>query len=176
MNIVSRAGVNEFFAQVFDVAVDEIDAVEQVCIVATQVLGDAFLGDDPVRIGKKIQQQRVLRTGEFDFFPTNGNGLLGRVDQDFAELDQALTVEGFTALQRPDTGVEFGEVERFGQVIIGPEVEAFNFIRQAVSGGNDDDAGLLVPVFQVPDDGEPGAIGRPMSTRMQSYSYTSALS
>ena len=58
-----------------------------------------------------------------------------------------------TAHDAPDTGAQFRQMERLGQVIVGPELEPLDLVIERIPGRNDDHAGrfaLPPELFEYP--------------------------
>ncbi len=59
-----------------------------------------------------------------------------------------------------DAGAEFGQVERLGQIVVGPEFQSFDLVVQRVAGRDDDDPGAAAPLLQLFEQPQSAAAGQ----------------
>ena len=65
----------------------------------------------------------------------SANGALGRVEFQIGDFDDGGLCFIFSPHHRPDPGQQFGEQERFDEIIISPEFQARDSVLRSVLGG-----------------------------------------
>ena len=117
-------------AQPVDVGINGV--LEAGVIVAPNKIQQLRARIDPAWISGELHKKVELRGRELDFVPVNTDAALFPVDIQCAGADRRL--DGAGLLNKPilppensfHTGEEFGNAEGFGQVIIGPDIQARN--------------------------------------------------
>ena len=100
--------MDQLFAQVLDVGIDEIKAVEHIGLVPRQVFGDAFLTQHPVAVGQEVEQQTIFRTRQIERMLVDLHLLFVHPYTDLIKFYALLSVKLLAPQQRFDAGVEFG--------------------------------------------------------------------
>jgi len=59
-----------------------------------------------------------------------------------------------------DAGAEFGQVERLGQIVVGPEFQSLDLVVQRVAGRDDDDPGPAAALLQLFEQPQSAAAGQ----------------
>ena len=71
-----------------------------------------------------------------------------RVDNNVCQVDMHFAILLFPADDAFDPGIQLGQVERLGQIVVGTEVETGHFIFDRVFGGDDDNTVFLPHLLQ----------------------------
>ena len=106
-----------------------------------------------VRAAHKIVEDVVLLAQQFHLAPGHLHTAAVGVEADIPHVEALLPVALVTAHDAPDTGAQFRQMERLGQVIVGPELEPLDLVIERIPGRNDDHAGrfaLPPELFEYP--------------------------
>ena len=131
----------EFLAEFVNVNVEHVG--HGVVVFVEEVFVEEVAGDDFVSVLDHEFGHGVFAGGDFDCFAFEGDGFGGGVDGDVADGEFGAAFSSVTADDGADAGDEFGEVEGFGEVVIGAVVESFNLVANGVEGGEHEDGGLF---------------------------------
>ena len=94
--------------------------------------------DHMVRAAHKIVEDVVLLAQQFHLAPGHLHTAAVGVEADIPHVEALLPVALVTAHDAPDTGAQFRQMERLGQVIVGPELEPLDLVIERIPGRNDD--------------------------------------
>ncbi len=99
-------------------------------VVAVEVFRNGRFGQHPAWIGQQVGQQVIFLARQRHLTSVHPHFLGLRQQLDFSENYFGITIELPPPPDGIEPGVEFGKVERFGQVIVGPQIESLDFIIQ----------------------------------------------
>src|SRR5712691_4350838 len=95
---------------------------------------------------EQVFEHRPLARGEVEKVRTDARASRHRIDAQAAEVQLGALYRLAAADKRPHSRFEFRKRERFGDVVVGPQVEAAHAVRLGVVGGKDQyAAGVVVP-------------------------------
>lgn len=137
----------------------EVDGVREGFFVLEDSLEDHFAVENVAGVPGKGNEEGKFALGEGDLLATPGDGVMRRVDAEIGDFDDLGFLVGLAAFQGPESGEEFLEGKRFGEVIVSSGVEAFDFVVDAVEGGQHDDRGRDAGFAEGSTDFEPGHAG-----------------
>ena len=156
-------------AQVLHLGVYEIEIIRLVDMVAPHGFCQRGLIDHMVRAAHKIVEDVVLLAQQFHLAPGHLHTAAVGVEADIPHVEALLPVALVTAHDAPDTGAQFRQMERLGQVIVGPELEPLDLVIERIPGRNDDHAGrfaLPPELFEYPQ--AAAVVRQRVSSRIQS--------
>ena len=108
-------------------------------VVAPDLLADLDAREDPARGADQLFEQRELAGGQFDLPPAAPDLPGEQVDREILDCQEALRGAGGSARHRLQAGDQLLDEERLGEVIVGPEVQAFEALVQFAPGREQDD-------------------------------------
>src|SRR5262245_53518677 len=100
-------------------------------------------GDEVAAMESEVFENGIVASGHDDGFAGFGHGFGAGVDLNVAEVDAGIGFAGGTADERTEAGEEFGEIERFDEVIVGAGVEAADAVFGGVAGSEHEDGSLF---------------------------------
>ena len=139
----------ELAAQVFHLRIDEIEIIGLVDVIAPDPFGQCGFVDRMVRTIHKIEEDVVLLAQQFDFAACHLDPAAVGPQAHVARIEALLPFALVAAQDAADTGTQLRQVERLGQVIVGPEFQPFDFVVERIAGRNDDYPGTVTPRFQL---------------------------
>lgn len=128
-------------------------------------IGAPYLAEDlPVRhnfaaVLHEEAEEGVLFCGEVDFLAGTADGARGKVDFDGADAHDGGFGGGLDAAQDgTDTREEFASAEWFGEIVVGPGVEGFDFIVFA-GAHREHEHGDVAPFAEAAEDFDAADVG-----------------
>lgn len=137
----------------------EVDGIWQGFFVLKHALEDHFAVENVSRVPGQGDEKRELALGQANLLAAPGDGVVRGVDAEIGDFDDLGLLVGFAAFQGAESGEEFLEGKGFGEVVIGSRVEPFDFVIDAVEGGQHDDRGRDTGLAEGSTDLEPGHAG-----------------
>ena len=131
-DVVARAALRDLFSQVLDVTVHEVEIVCQVHVIAPKVFGDGGFGQNPVLIGNKVQEQIILFLGKLNRRSVYLDDVGSGVDLQVAKNDGPVSLEHPPSQERFYPSIEFRQMERFGEIVVGAEVQPAHLIVERI--------------------------------------------
>src|ERR1700730_9398463 len=124
------------------------------------MLGNGILGNNPIFVGREIEQKVVFFPGKVDRFAPDGDGLADEVDHQFIKDKRAVAFESSSSDHRGDTRVELRQMKGFAQIIIGAHIKTVDLVINGILGGNDDDSVCFVVGLQFLEHTQPIAVSK----------------
>ena len=147
----------QFLAQVFHLRVDEVQRVSLVDVVAPDGFGQAHLVDDAVGVGHEVVEQVILLAVELEGRAVHLHQVLVRVEGEVAQGDGQVALRYAASDEGLDAGVQLGQVEGFGQIVVRAQFEAIHLVVQRILGGDDEHAVVALEAFQLAQEVEPAS-------------------
>src|SRR5580698_4511635 len=127
----------QLFAQPADEHFDGVGVTVEILVV--KMLDQFGARDDLATLIGEIGQEPVFQAGELDGIAVQGDATGAGVDVQGADIDVGGGEAGGAAQERTQPCQQFLGIERLGEVIIGPGIEARHLVAPAVARGEDQD-------------------------------------
>ncbi len=155
------AGFFQFFAQVFELGVNKVEIVGLIDRVAPHGFGQYALFDQAVRAVHEVNQDVVFLTAEVYQFTVHLHLEAVGVYTHVGIFQQGFAIALFAAQHAFQAGVQFGQMEGFGQVVVGTQIQSGHLVFDRILGRKDNDIGHTVTfLLQVAQKVESVAIGQ----------------
>jgi hypothetical protein len=134
-----ESGVAEFGSDIGEVHVNDVASGIDFCL--PEGPEKVCSREDPARLAHEELEHLEFLLGEPEFLAVVGDEFSGRVEFEVSECED---IEAEDAELDGDAGEEFSEVEGFDEVVVGAEVEEFDFFFGGVAGGENNDRSVGV--------------------------------
>ena len=143
---LSAAGFDEVFSEFLTefVNVNVEHVGHGVVIFIAEMLVEEIAGYDFVLMLDHEFGHGVFAGGDFDGLTFEQDGFGGGVDGDISNGKFGAAFSSVAADDGTNAGDEFGEVEGFGEVVIGAVVEPLDLVADRVERGEHEDGGLFL--------------------------------
>lgn len=132
---------SEFLAEFVNVNVEHVG--HGIVVFIEEVLVEEVAGDDLILVLDHELGHGVFAGGDFDGLAFERNCFGGGVDGDVSDGKFGAAFASVAADDGADAGNELGEVEGFGEVVVGAVVESLDLVADRVECGEHEDGGLL---------------------------------
>src|SRR5271157_1995627 len=141
----AAAGVNQaaadprvqLGAQALDVHVDHIR--ERIEVLVPDVLPDLLAAHHPALVEHQKLHQRVFLGGQAHGLPGARDGMAGGVQGEVGDPRHLRPQAGGPPQQGPQPSQQFLEIERLGEIVVGPGIEAFHAVVHSAARGQHED-------------------------------------
>lgn len=130
------------FSQTSDIHFNRI--LRDILVVGKQPVGQLALGKDLAgRVDEQFKKTQ-LAIAHCNGFAPNGQVACNGVEHDTTNLDRRPGIAGFATQNSAATSIQFGMIEGFGDVVVGPQIKRTDSIRHLASRGKNDHRGVQI--------------------------------